>query len=165
MYMFGRLRTASRPSSTLIASVPYSSAPFPFVGRRVFSAVSRGVPRSFSERLSRVGEPPGCSRRRGAKQPLRPQRTHRNHSGKKARNGPIFDPEEGRVGARRGVEQAPVGGRQDRLRLEPAQVPEEIAVLRRIELGGDVVEEEERRAAEGRAEGLDRGGRAGEHPR
>src|SRR5512138_2551297 len=144
MYMCGRLRTASRPSSTLIASVPYSSAPFPLAGRRVFSAVSRGFPRSFSERFRRVGEPWGCSRRMRPKQPLPLGTTHRNHSRKKGRNRPIFDPQEGRVRPRRRLEKSPIGRGEDRLRLERAQVREEIAVLRGIELGGDVVEQEER---------------------
>src|SRR5512138_96030 len=165
MYMCGRLRTASRPSSTLIASVPYSSAPFPLAGRRVFSAVSRGFPRSFSERFRRVGEPWGCSRRMRPKQPLRRGTTYGNNSRKKRRNGPVFHLHEGRVRPRRRLEEPPIRRGEDRLRVERAQVREEIAVLLGVELGRDVVEQEERRPAERRPEVLDLGDLERKHHR
>src|SRR5919206_1377113 len=61
MYMWGRLRTASRPSSTLMASVPYSSmapsAPLPGVtGVMASFAVSR-VDLAFPEPFRLVRGP------------------------------------------------------------------------------------------------------------
>src|SRR6266542_3361512 len=163
MYMFGRLRTASRPSSTLIASVPYSSAPF--CGRAVFSAVSREFPRSSRRVRACVGSlwflagaPAGFNARVRRRNP-------RNHSRNEGRDHPFFDPEEAAPGPRCRLEQPAVGGGEEPLCRQGAEVGEEEAVLRRIELGRDVVEQEEGRTAERRPEVLDLRDLEGEHER
>src|SRR2546428_6696544 len=56
---------------------------------------------------------------------------------------------------RRGCDQVRVGGREDHLSLQLAEVPHEIGVALRIQLAGDVIEQEQRRAAVHAAQVLD----------
>src|SRR5512142_781037 len=67
----------------------------------------------------------------------------------------LLDPIEGRPGARRGRQEAKVRGGEDRLPGKAAQIGEKILVLLWVELGGHVVEQEQRRPAQDGAEVLD----------
>ena len=113
MYMRGRLRTASSPSRTLIASVPYSSAPAPGAGGLLGGF--QGGPRSFLEGFGRGSGARGSSRRaRPLQRPSWVNKSRKTFT-KAAADGPVPHPEERALRARRRLEQAAVGGREEHL--------------------------------------------------
>src|SRR5512146_1408438 len=120
MYMCGRLRTASSPSSTLIASVPYSSAPF---GRgAVFSAVSSGFSSLFSKGS---GARAGLWVLAGAHAPFNARvrwTNPREYSRNERLARPVPHPEEGAPGTRRRLEEAAVRRGEEHLRRQGREV-------------------------------------------
>src|SRR6266478_6227340 len=176
MYMCGRLRTASRPSRTLMLSAEYSPpAGAPLAGPRGsagrFSrAVSNHPPRnsgglrrrwSRREDAAKIGlkyharsrsvKAIGRLQRGGIQAVLRCVRTlyPAFADGVENRRRSLWS------STRRGCDQVRVGGREDHLSLQLAEVPHEIGVALRIQLAGDVIEQEQRRAAVHAAQVLD----------
>src|SRR5512138_925587 len=129
------------------------------------SAVSRGSSLGSLKGSRGLSAKKGYSRRRGSWQRRTQDTSLRDFSGNERRDDPGLHLEVGGVRTGRGRHQPAVGGGEEGLRRERPEVAEQVPVLLRIELRGDVVEEQERRPPERRPEVLDLGDLEREHHR